>query len=319
MSVSGFEGSEGFSDVSDEVEVPGDKILADSATGASSFHGSSRAPSFVDVGEHMQETQFEESDSLYITADLSNHLKSKLAAHRESLRAEIRGLKDEGGQQLYSDAEIGQQFTEIRTTDDDEGDRGDSAFGHHATVGHFSVPYRRTRGEETPKVFDFWTEQISVSTVPEWLAEVQYSRVPKRLRDDLNSGIVWVHLPVNNLALVEVGACQSFKWEIIGMLTNYNQKTMLALCNEKYQDMALSKAVRDRSLRRERVAARRACGSKMLAMGQPLRNTCRKAQVSNHNNEEEHHLTLMVSQVSCTNNMSTPKPKEIGTLEIIPY
>lgn len=155
--------------------------------------GASLAPSSVnmDTTGHAEEAK-----------NLARDLEEKFTLHRGALRRALCDLKDkEGGMRLYSDAEIDAQLMMStpsvgsepeRPRDTEDGQVGETAFGYRATVGHFKMP--KTKNAE----IDFQDDQIPMSNVGDWLAGKGQSL------QEHQTGIAWVHLPVNNLSWVKV-------------------------------------------------------------------------------------------------------------------
>lgn len=154
--------------------------------------GASLAPSSVDVDTiaHAEAVR-----------NLARDLQEKFTSHRCALRRALCDLKDkEDGRRLYSDAEIDAQLmmstasvgSEPELPRDGEDGIGEAAFGYRATVGHFKMA--KTVNAE----IDFQDDQIPMSNVGDWIAEKEQPL------QEHQTGVAWVHLPVNNLSWVKV-------------------------------------------------------------------------------------------------------------------
>lgn len=152
----------------------------------------------MDLGEEGMDEEGSQA-----TFEITNDLKTWFRSHRQTLRAELCGLKDENRKRLFSDTEIDLQIPTTAIPPPPSAVRdhprgaedtlNDNTFGYHVTLGHFLIPLGENASTE------FRSYKIKKSEIQDRLEELSMPTEGSRRKD-----LFWVHLPVNNLLWVQV-------------------------------------------------------------------------------------------------------------------
>lgn len=150
------------------------------------------------------------------TADLTDFLKIRFKAHRETPEAELQALKNKN---IYSTSEIDRQLqgpaasapaatATVDPPSEAEHVLDDNTFGHSITFGRFLLP-------DQPKDGDAGTE-FEFFNIPKLKVGKSLLDLSTRPPGQERKGLFWVHLPVNNLLWVQECAIRMIiKWVLV--------------------------------------------------------------------------------------------------------